>query len=152
LSPRTKQLTELAAYYFAEAITHKKELILIKREEPDFSEHAAIVLLSFLAQDSIKVGEMTVFDKRPSLSTKGSGEMTFVEQYKYYEEQDSKVIAILADHVVRCDIGLERYPHCFSGEATDKHYCFIEGRGSWELRAQWPIIWRMYNLDGHHKK
>lgn len=139
-----KQLTPIAAHYFAQAIKHRQELLQLKKDS-GYRDDAAIILLWFLAEDSFELSNRKEFDDRYIPTTHGAGKSSFKEQYEFYRSQTYSV-SILASRAIQKE--LESYSDYFEYSDYLRHYEFINAEGKVKLTREWPNIWKEFALNG----
>lgn len=140
--PRATKLTNFAAYYIAYAATNAA--FLLSRNGDHMRDETAIVLLTFLAEDSVdKAGRPA--HEAPLTITWHAGKASFAEQYYYYNKLDLWVLSRAADLTSKHE--LLAYEHLFEGETYDRNLAFVRGAGVQKLRQEYPLIAKEFGLD-----
>jgi len=138
-----KELTKLAAYYFAHAM-NKRGFI---KQKVDFGNEPYTIemLLYFLAMDSCGTSEASdISPYKPQVW--GAGSRTLDEQYKYYESLDFWVKELASSLLL--DQYLSAYREYFEQEVLyGFSWHFITKEGEQKLKKEWPSIWTDFDLD-----
>lgn len=138
------KLTKLAAYYMAHA--QKNRDFLLSRKTDSGRDYAAIVLLTFLAEDSESVSETPSHEEARTI-TWGAGEETFEKQYLYYYHyitNDFWVICRLSD--LLSSQYLDTYSEYFEGADFMTNFTFVKPTGIQKLLVEWPQIAKEFGL------
>lgn len=145
---REPKLTEHVAYYLAHALANRH--VLIKKKDKIYHDEAVIILLYFLAKDSVERLHATELDQTYPETYK-AGSATFWEQYEYYSQLDRHLIWNFA-HCVRFGSkeSLIKYSNCFSNNRYGlSDFRAISEYGKRKLKEEWPRIWDEFALtDG----
>jgi len=129
------KLTKFAAFYLAHA-TSNRDFLLSRKVDPT-RDYNAIVLLYFLAEDSVSKSETKPYEEA-HLKTWSAGNASFEEQYEHYLKIDNWPICDLSDLIA--DKYLNLYSSCFEGKIWEQSYVFVKPSGVQKLKAEWPQI------------
>lgn len=128
------KLTKLAAYYFAHSIKNRE--FIIRRRGDGQNNYALVVLLWYLARDSLGKSEST--------EVKPYGEWmpetrhnTLDEQFELFMELPFSVCCDLRDLVRDFKIGKENYKYFEDGW----DFTIVNVEGQKKLKSDWPEIW-----------
>lgn len=135
------RLTQIAAYYFAHAIKNQEFFI---KHAGSGDEYCALVLLYFLAEDSVEMAQATSIDSvKPHTANFGSD---LESQFKYLESIDFWVVATLKSLIVERHLA-DFYRHFESDRFGTKNRLFINQKGKDKLKAEWNQIWEDFALE-----
>jgi len=135
------RLTQTAAYYFAHAIKNQSFLIK-KRDSSD--EYYGVVLLYFLAEDSVELATSTSIDSfKPHTAAFGTD---LESQFKYFESINFWLVATLKTFIVEKHLD-DFYRYFESDRFSVKNRVFINQKGKDKLKAEWNQIWEEFGLD-----
>ena len=141
----TYSLSKLSAYYFAHAIKNKD--ILIAETKAEASDNIPVVLLWYLAEDSVEMSKCKTFDS-PVIKQLGGGKCSIEEQYDMLSS--SKYFWIVDDLCgMRINTHLKYY-HSDSFEEDNyggKCWFVINDYGKRKLKKEHPDIWEEFALD-----
>ena len=139
-----RRLSKFVAYYGAHAIVNRP--FLVSRRSDPTREYAAIVLLGFLAEDSVEAAKTSLHDE-PHLIIWGAGKATFEDQYTHYRETEFWVAARLADAIE----GRELAPFCqmFESGAVGRCFWLVSTQGVQRLIAEHPTSPRSSESPQH---
>ena len=131
-------LTRFAAYYFAHAIKNKNFFLSLNRLTQDY--HVAVVLLYFLAIDSVGASQST--DINPyTAKIYGKNKKTTSEQFEYYSSINYWVCSEFSDFV---EDRLNKYKQFF--EKASK-YVFVNSEGIEKLKKEFPAVYEDFGFD-----
>jgi len=130
-----EKLTEFAAYFIAHAVSNQS--FLSSRKTDPVARYTAIVLLSFLAKDSVSASETTQYDE-PTIITWNAGLSSFAEQYEHYLETEYWLRVELAN--LFQEKHLKRYSDYFEVSNWLPVYMFVKPSGVQKLQTEWPQI------------
>jgi len=130
-----EKLTKFAAYFIAHAVSNQS--FLSSRKNDAARNYAAIVLLSFLAKDSVSASETPPHEKLHTI-TWNAGLASFEEQYEHYFKIEYWPICELA--VLLAEKHLQRYSDYFEGPKWSPVYAFVKTSGVHKLQTEWPQI------------
>jgi hypothetical protein len=134
-----KPLTLYQAYYMADAIRHRTRLARIPRLSN--THHAAAILLHLLATDAVEI-RTTPETTQPILVTHGAplstSKLTFEDQLKYYDDQDTWVCGAAVRHI---ETLLEGTEDCFE-DHLGRTALFVSEAGKARLLTDHPDIWK----------
>jgi class 3 adenylate cyclase len=134
-------LTELAAYYIAHAIANAE---FLKRQVGGGQDsYASIILLYFLAQDSIGASEAPKFDPYTPTAW-GDGRASIEEQFKHYMSMSFWTCAVLGELIFKKY--LSPFEDCFEAGRYSTQWQFVSGEGMRRLREEFPQIWKEFKL------
>ena len=129
------KLSRFAAYYVAHAAAHK-DFLISKATDPT-RDYVAIVLLSYLAQDSItKAG--TPLHERPDLDAWQAGRASFEDQYEHYRQMEFGPRALLARLLE--EKHLEQYSELFEGDGLVTNFAFVKPSAIKRVQQERPEI------------
>ena len=134
-----KQLTTIAAYYFAHSIRHK--VFLIERY-PGTGDYAAEAFLWLLAKDSVENSE-AVTDHQKARYKEYRIKKTIEELYSEMEAMSSTILQIV--HESLSSTVLSGYGQYFEGYFE---FRFLTSEGIEKLKQERPDIWAELALDG----
>jgi class 3 adenylate cyclase len=129
------KLTKFVAYYMAHAV--KNRAFFLSRKRDSLRDQTAIVLLTFLAEDSVRISETPSHDK-PTIKTWQADTASFQQQYEHYREVDFWPQMKLADLLV--EKHLTQYAEYFEGGTYTQKYTFVKQAGIQKLKAEWAQI------------
>ena len=137
-SPKKKgRLPVETAHYIAQAISHRDALL---KGKEIFSEHAGVVLLYFLAEDSAREAGATEYEEVRRY-TVGAGKLSVSEQLEYYDKSVNGQVLLRLAHFVKND--LFDYRECFvSTSLSLTDYRFVSANGEERLKSEWPNVWK----------
>ena len=136
------QLSKFAAYYIAHAVVNR-DLLSEKKDEP-MRDYVGVVLLAFLADDSIDAEGVLPQEEPMIVRTWGAGSSIFEEQFEHYLDTDFWVLAELASSIE--SYRLSRYSECFERGAA-RNYAFVSPVGIQRLHADWPGIAKQFGIE-----
>jgi|GEM_PF-720574 class 3 adenylate cyclase len=139
--PAEPRLTKFVAYYMANALSNH-ELFLTLVRNSSFYENVAIVLLFYMAKDSIMISESSPYEEPPLKTTWSQPGCTLQDQYEYYRGQHNTIMYSLYEEIR--DNYLHPFYYCFEGDSFDPRYLFINERGKAKLKKEWPEIWGQF--------
>jgi class 3 adenylate cyclase len=132
------KLSQLAAYYFAHAITNQSFIV----KAADDYGYAVMVTLWFLAKDSVGEGEATeIAPYTPHIF--GEGKLSLEEVVKHNHETDFRIQACLANYI---QTELDPYEDYLEPGAHGYLYLFVNKEGKQKLQRERPKIWKDFNL------
>lgn len=134
-----KQLTTIAAYYFAHSIRHKAFLI---ERYPGTGDYAAEAFLWLLAKDSVENSE-AVTDHQKARYQEYRIKKTIEELYKEMEAMSSTILQIV--HESLSSKVLSDYSQYFEGYYE---FRFLTSEGVEKLKQERPDIWAEIVSDG----
>jgi class 3 adenylate cyclase len=127
-----------SAFYFAHAIKNRNFFLSLNRLTQDY--HVAVVLLYFLAIDSVGVEQST--DVNPYVSKIfGKERKTISEQYEHYGSINYWVSSEFSDFV---EAKLAKY-HIFFEKAAK--FIFVNKEGITKLKREFPNIYEDFGFD-----
>jgi class 3 adenylate cyclase len=127
-----------SAYYFAHAVKNRNFFLSLNRLTQDY--HVAVVLLYFLAIDSVGVKQST--DVNPYVAKIfGKDRKTISEQYEHYGSINYWVCSEFSDFV---EARLKKY-HPFFEKAVK--YVFVNKEGIEKLKREFPQIYEEFGFD-----
>ncbi|MDP9315378.1 MAG: hypothetical protein M3R24_31700 [Chloroflexota bacterium] len=132
-----KKLHHLLAYYMAHAIRNRP-FFLTKVND---LEYTGIVLLWFLAKDSIRQSEATETEPAYYKAYK-AGEVTIQEQYQYYDGLPFDILSEFGSSLK--ETHLYNNSNYFDGIIN---FRFVNDEGKRKLKQDWPNIWNEFDLD-----
>lgn len=127
-------LSKLAANYMCHAIDHR-DFLVARKGEP-MRDYVAVVLLGFLADDSLEAAS-TPSHEEPNTKTWRAGSASFEEQYTHYAKTEFWVLAEYAE--LYAHEHLSRYSECFERDVLP-NYAFVSSAGIERLFADHPEI------------
>jgi class 3 adenylate cyclase len=136
-----KKLTKFTAFFIAHAVSHKS--FLSSRKNDSTRDYAAIVLLSFLAEDSLEASKTPPYEV-PSTMTWNANSASFEEQYEYYLKVDYWTIARCAELIA--EKHLSEYSAYFEGLDWHPSFPFVKPSGLSKLQTEWPQIAKEFGL------
>lgn len=139
---KDEKLPKLIAYYFAQAIRNRKDLIKLNKGG---GEYSCEVLLWYLAKDSLGFSETTELTRYSPQTAKG-GQASFAELFEEYYSYHFWVTCDLSSFLK--DNYLRDYSDCFEGE-TFTMLIFVNEKGIGKLKKEWPDIWAEFDLDSY---
>ncbi len=140
------KLSKHAVYFLAHAI--RNHSVLVENKGRIYRDEAYVILLQFLAHDTVRESERTEVEHTYPRAYK-AGSATFWEQYEYYASLDDDVTRELSSFI---EYGNKEYLHRFRN-------CFIRDNigladfraasdyGKRKLKEDWPAIWDELDLD-----
>jgi hypothetical protein len=134
-----KQLTTIAAYYFAHSIRHK--VFLIERY-PGTGDYAAEACLWLLAKDSVENSE-AVTDHQKARHKEYRIKKAIEELYNEMNAMNSTILQIV--HESLSSTVLSDYSQYFEGYYE---YRFLTSEGVEKLKQELPDIWAELVSDG----
>lgn len=139
------KLSKYLAYYFAYAQLNY-DFLFSQKDEPS-NEYVSVILLHFLARDAVNRSEVGKYGSS-SPDTWKSGEASFEEQYRYYDEIDFSIkveLAMLIERVFLSDISF-----CFEkAEYSLTSYIFLNDIGRRKLINEFASIIAEFQIDIH---
>jgi class 3 adenylate cyclase len=144
---KTEALSAETAYYFAEAIKHRQDLIRLKADRHTFWDNAAVFLLSILADDAYRLSKASQFGDEPMRHAVGDGKKNFDEQFAIYESCDNWVLWDAEAYIVNTKLMLCNHRDCFEQGEFDRAYAFISKKGVERLKTESPDIWDRYGFE-----
>ncbi len=139
-----RELTEVVAYYFAHAIQHKQNILKLDNTRAP----AVMILLWMLANDSVSAhGASDIRPFRPE--TYKYGEATFDEQVEHYGTSDFRTQLQFSQ--VLTGAYFAEYIDCMDWFGIMFCLVFINEKGVEKLRAEWPNIWKEFELGDYLK-
>lgn len=140
---KEEPLPEKVAYYFAHAIRNKEFLKPISRRQfGSLEADAAIVLLWFLAEDSVERAAAGEFNSPHPITHKPDA--SFAVQLQFYRQIDIWVIDKLGDLIESKYLSDHSLYFDESNFSMERH--FINQKGKAKLKADWPKIWAEFEL------
>jgi class 3 adenylate cyclase len=144
-SPAPEKLPEIAAYYMAQAMVHRAEIVSCMGHGQ--STYSLVVLLWMKAIDSSTAKHRAPHELAGSSHARKSDE-GFVEQFNFYEAQDFWVCADLAHRITGLELRSVR--QYFEGAGVSNFgFHFVTPSGQERLKAEWPDIWEEFDLEAH---
>ena len=134
------KLTKYTAYYLAHAI--KNEAFFISKKEI-YPHYATIILLHFLAQDSVEKSRADNKYRYSFFKTFRANSAPIQAQWDYYLRVDKCVGIELSD---RIQVDLCKYADSFEHPGL-LMYTFVSQKGKKKLRDEWLEIWQEFSLD-----
>jgi class 3 adenylate cyclase len=135
------RLTQIAAYYFAHAIKNQEFFIKHARSG---DEYRALVLIYFLAEDSVEMAQATSIDSvKPHTVNFGSD---LESQFKFLESIDFWIVVTLKSLIVEKHLD-DFYRYFESDRFGTKNRLFINQKGKDKLKAEWNQIWEEFGLE-----
>lgn len=134
-------LTTFAAYYLAHAMTNR-EFLMSRKGDPT-RDYVSVVLLAFLAEDSVESSTTPVHDE-PMTNTWRAGAASFEEQYEHYKKTEFWPLCKLAD--LLAEQRLSRHRECFQTDVLTS-YAFVSVAGLEKLRSERPEIAAEFGIE-----
>lgn len=144
VQPKTPApLTQWLAYYLGHALKNK-DLLGRNAGRPQ-APYASVVLLYFLAEDSVGASEAPRLDPyKPKVY--GKGKSSIEEQLNYYMTLEFWVCCCLSALIE--EKLLSPFRRCFeTGRFSDAMWQFVSKTGAERLKSEWPGIWREFELE-----
>lgn len=138
-APTESRLTELEAYYVGHALKHRQ--FLIQSRGPGQNDYAAVLLLWFLAQDSVSEAHRADYEK-PNPKIFGEGSVSIEKVYRYYMSLHFWVCVDLAQFVEKELSGIRPLI-----EESSTQFYIVNKKGKEKLRSEYPEIWTQLQLD-----
>lgn len=137
------KLSRKAAYFIAYAIKYKDIIMAAQKaaDSPMYTQFAAIVLLTVLAQDAIEAKQASEHYS-PTYWAYNAGNADFSEQLAYYEKQDFNVNTEYAEFFYR--LYLQQFPLYFVNRF--ELMCYITPKGANNLKIDWPSIYSEFEF------
>ena len=135
-------LSEFEAYYFAHALKHRP--LLSSKLDDSRLQYSGVVLLWFLAIDSLEVAHSSVYTK-PNFKIHGKGAMPVSNCLEYYLGIDFWVCVELCDYYVK--ESLQNIAEYFESGEYAKMYFAVNAAGMNKLKTEYPDIWKEFDLD-----
>ena len=136
------KLSKYQAYYLAYCWLNSNYLYSFQ-DDPLFS-CTSVILLHFLAFDTVRLSEISQKESRIKLQTWGMGKASFGQQYEYYKSIDTSTQVQLAD-LIRKD-NLSSLSYCFKKGGHFFSFIFLNRVGRKKLREEWPSIVDEFSL------
>lgn len=138
---KPKRMTKYAAYYIAHAAKNRSKLLKLPKLGQE--SYTTVVLLSFLAVDSLGLAEQTD-SNRYDVRTWGAGKATFEEQAQFYNKQTYWVICDLSGYLTN---RLADCYDCFEKSSVLWDWHFVTKAGFARLKAEWPTVWAEFGFQ-----
>jgi class 3 adenylate cyclase len=135
------RLTQIAAYYFAHAIKNQKFFI---KQARSGDEYYGVVLLYFLAADSVELATTTSIDEfKPHTSNFGAD---LEAQFKYFQSISFWLVVTLNNFIIEKHLD-DFFTYFESDRFGIKNHLVINQKGKDKLKAEWNQIWEELALD-----
>lgn len=138
--PRPK-LTKLAAFYIAHAKANEEFLLAHKRDA--MMSSASIVLLGYLARDSVTMSSKTATYEHVSLRTWNAGKAEFPAQYEHYLQVDFYPLRDAAESI---ESKLADFVDLFVSVDGFPNFAFVSSEGIRRLVEEAPKIAARFGL------
>jgi hypothetical protein len=137
------ELTKVAAYYMAHAIRGRE--FLKKNLRHGQEAYAGVLLLYFLAMDSVSKSETSELDPPSNPRIWGDAGTTFDKRFAYYCGIHFWLCCETSGFITaNC---LRGYEDCFERGGAGFEWHFPNKKGKDKVKKEWPQIWNEFGFD-----